>query len=288
MKEEHRETRCETWEADPCDHLNDEGDGFDAHLVTASDIGMARILIGMTAFGLSVGLLFPFAVDGWILWRPGQEVYFRLACVSAGLLVGLFAYAIARLTLYRTNRRLKDLAAIDPLTGLFNQHQFNHLLAVELCRASRQGHAVTLVVADLDHFKKVNDSCGHPTGNRVLTRAGHLIKEQVRPYDSACRIGGEEFGIILPEVENDEGLRIAERIRQAIEAWDEDYLPNVTISLGVATFPTDATTPGQLVTRADDAMYRAKAAGRNRTIVWSNSSSGPVFSAPPETAAAKP
>jgi diguanylate cyclase (GGDEF)-like protein len=232
------------------------------------DVAMGWILAAMIAFGVAVGFAFPFLVTPLITLRPGETEVFRVACVLAGFCVGGFAYGVARFTLYRANRRLACLAAYDGLTGLLNQRQFARSLNAELVRAQRTGAHTTLIIGDLDHFKLVNDEYGHMVGDDVLAAIAGEVANCLRPYDLACRIGGEELAIILPQTSRTEGLDIAERIRARVEARDRDGLPAVTMSCGVAGYPEDAAAARELTKRADDAMYEAKAAGRNTVRAW--------------------
>ncbi len=128
-----------------------------------------------------------------------------------------------------------------------------------------------MIIADLDHFKQVNDAHGHLVGNAVLAEVGRTIMESVRAYDVGCRIGGEEFAVILPDTGLSGAWVVAERMRTAVSTITEQALPPVTISLGIAVFPEDANTLQELVRKADDAMYAAKDAGRNTTMAWCDS-----------------
>ncbi len=237
-------------------------------LVTAKDVAMGPILFFMLAFGAVVGIAFPWVISGMVDWQPSQDTVFRLTCVVAGLSVGGFAYGVARFTLYRTNRHLARLAAFDPLTGLVNQRYFFQLLRGELTRSMRRRSTTSIIIADLDHFKRINDVHGHLKGPAALAKTGAALMETVRTYDVACRIGGEEFAVILPDTDRAGAYAVAERIRGAVATITDPELPPVTVSLGVAVFPEDADTLKELVTRADDAMYAAKAAGRNTTCTW--------------------
>lgn len=135
-------------------------------------------------------------------------------------------------------------------------------------RADRGDEPVSLIIADLDHFKQVNARHGHLTGDEVLAAVARDIRQSVRPYDAACRIGGEEFAVILPRTGAAEAVEVAERIRTLVGLTDHEGLPEVAMSLGVATFPDHGTTIRTLVSRADDAMYAAKDAGRNTVRAW--------------------
>jgi len=157
-------------------------------------------------------------------------------------------------------------AITDGLTGLFNRRHFTQTLRHELSRARRHSSKVSLVLFDVDDFKKLNDTKGHPEGDKVLVRTASLIKAGVREIDMASRYGGEEFAVILPETSRTGAFVVADRVRQAVENHFRRTrgVSKVTVSGGVATFPDDATTFADLVKKADLGLYRAKAAGKNR------------------------
>jgi len=240
----------------------------EALAVTSEDVAMKQILVAMVAFGLLVGLVFTEVVSHTLVLRPGGETWFRAACLGAGLMVGGFSYGIARITLYRTNQRLAQLATLDMVTGLANQRRFISFLGTELSRARRMGHPVSLVIADLDHFKTINDTYGHLVGNEALASVARSLRAEIRPYDLASRVGGEEFAVVLPATTKRKAAEIAERLRVAIAGSDDERLPMVTVSLGVATFPEDADGMNLLIKRADDAMYQAKHLGRDGVALW--------------------
>jgi diguanylate cyclase (GGDEF)-like protein len=256
---------------------SDEASALGAHgeslAVTSEDVSMKHILLAMVAFGLLVGLLFPEVVSRLLILRPGDEGWFRAACLASGLLVGGFAYGIARITLFRANQRLSQLATLDMATGLANQRRFISVLRTELSRGRRFGHPVSLIIADLDHFKAINDTYGHLVGDEALASVARSLRMGIRPYDLACRIGGEEFAIVLPATTKDTATEIADRLRVAIAETDGENLPRVTVSLGVATFPGDADGADLLIKRADDAMYEAKRLGRDVVARWPFSAS---------------
>jgi diguanylate cyclase (GGDEF)-like protein len=157
-------------------------------------------------------------------------------------------------------------AITDGLTGLFNRRHFNETLRHEISRARRHRSKVSLVLFDIDDFKKLNDTKGHPEGDKVLVRAASLIKEGVREIDVAARYGGEEFAVILPETSRTGAFVVADRVRQRVESRFRRTrgVSNVTVSGGVATFPDDAATIQELIKKADLGLYRSKAAGKNR------------------------
>ena len=158
--------------------------------------------------------------------------------------------------------QVQAMASTDGLTGIANRLTFNTTLEREISRAARAGEDVSLVLMDIDHFKKLNDTYGHQTGDDVLRRVAATLKAVARVYDTPARYGGEEFGVILPRTSPDDALMVADRLREAIGASDDD--PAVTVSAGVATFPIDAADPKAIVGRADEALYASKHAGRNR------------------------
>ena len=174
--------------------------------------------------------------------------------------------------LLAAREELRERAIRDGLTGLFNHRAFFDLLEREFARIGRQGGSLALIMADLDLFKKINDSYGHLAGDAVLRVCARRILASVRPYDSVGRYGGEEFAILMPECRVEEAAERAEQVRQAIACSPiptpaGDVL--VTCSLGVAAVIDLATKPEELVQSADLALYRAKARGRNCIVTTS-------------------
>ncbi len=163
----------------------------------------------------------------------------------------------------RVEDELTEMSLKDELTGLFNRRCFNQVLPREMERAARYNQKLSLVLYDIDHFKKVNDTYGHQVGDVVLKELSNLIKNSLRNVDYLFRIGGEEFAIILTDTDLEGALAAAEKLRKRVEEYSFPHVGKVTISLGVATMkPQD--TPKTLLKRADDALYRAKRKGRNR------------------------
>jgi diguanylate cyclase (GGDEF)-like protein len=176
--------------------------------------------------------------------------------------------------LRRANERMARLVKFDEKTQLCNYRHFMERLHDELKRTRRYGNHLTLLMLDLDHFKTVNDRFGHLTGDQVLKEFGQIMRRSARETDLVARYGGEEFAILLPQTTAVQGQRLADRIRRATEATSfcrDDGHPDlrITVSAGVSTFPINdrILTPEDLVRCADDALYRAKDAGRNRTEV---------------------
>jgi diguanylate cyclase (GGDEF)-like protein len=170
--------------------------------------------------------------------------------------------------LRESNRALKELAATDPLTGLANRRTLMTELEREFRRSQRSGSPLSLVMVDIDHFKRINDTYGHQNGDRVLIALADILKTHLRRYDLPSRFGGEEFALVLPETGPEETLAIAERIRTSIAGLnfdgDLDGL-QVTASLGVAACPVaNVKDVEDLIRESDDALYLAKKNGRNR------------------------
>ncbi len=171
----------------------------------------------------------------------------------------------------RKNRELKEanetierLARTDSLTGLANRRTLNEAFAREIARAERIRGDLSVIMADLDHFKSINDEYGHLAGDQVLAGAAAVLGSQSRPYDVAARYGGEEFVLLLPETTTDAAMVIAERIRKEVAELRVDECPRqFTVSLGIASWVAGESAE-ELVARADAALYVAKSAGRNR------------------------
>ncbi|HCY84628.1 MAG TPA: hypothetical protein DHV36_05780 [Desulfobacteraceae bacterium] len=175
------------------------------------------------------------------------------------------------------NRQLEKMAHIDGLTGIANRRQFDRVLEKEWHRACRNRHPLSLVLFDVDFFKRFNDLYGHPTGDICLKQvAAEIRKSASRPGDLAARFGGEEFSLILPETDSRGAAQIADRIRERIRTLhiphkDSDVAGVVTISSGIVSAAEfDALSPAELVRRADEALYRAKALGRDRTEIFTS------------------
>jgi diguanylate cyclase (GGDEF)-like protein len=173
--------------------------------------------------------------------------------------------------LARMNARLERLANTDALTGVANRRRFMDRLAKEVERANRYGRPLSLLGLDLDHFKRINDTWGHPVGDEVLRRTGAILRDLGRDTDVPARLGGEEFAVLLPETEVGGATALAERIRRRIAAEEIEVEGrerfNVTVSVGVASLGGAATDGRALLKAADDALYRAKEMGRDRVCL---------------------
>lgn len=170
--------------------------------------------------------------------------------------------------LKRSNELLLELSNTDHLTGLFNRRYLMEALEKEVQRSVRKGGNLSLIMLDIDNFKQVNDTYGHLQGDVVLQKAALQLQKELRSYDCAARYGGEEFVAILPDANIKEAVFVADRVRlsvQAVKFSGALSKLSVTVSLGVACFPVEGvTTVDGLIKLADDALYRAKANGRNR------------------------
>lgn len=187
------------------------------------------------------------------------------------------ALALANIRLRGT---LREQSARDSLTGLFNRRYMEETLDREIRRAAREGYGVGVLMADLDHFKELNDTFGHSAGDEVLRRIGRSITAAVRAEDIACRFGGEEFVVILPKASADDSRRRAEALREGIKLLQADeptpLYPASTMSVGVAAYPEHGTSVAQLILAADSAMYRAKAGGRDLVVVAGGAEGLPI------------
>jgi len=177
------------------------------------------------------------------------------------------ALALANLNLRET---LQEQSIRDPLTGLHNRRFLEDSLVRELARAKRKTQPLSIILLDIDHFKRINDTFGHGAGDMVLRRLGLVLQAYVRESDIACRVGGEEFSLLLPEGPLQVATQRAEDIRKAVNELtlkhEEQDLGAVTVSLGVATFPDHGTTADALIRAADKVLYDAKHKGRNRVV----------------------
>jgi diguanylate cyclase (GGDEF)-like protein len=211
---------------------------------------------------LPIGCLVVAAHAPRVFTRNRQEI---LEIIAAQIAI--------KIKLGQTHARLALLATTDGLTGLANHRAFQHGCAVMLERAERNGQPLCLLLGDLDHFKRINDSCGHPCGDQVLQKVATVLAETVRVVDLAARYGGEEFALVLENCDEKGGRLMAERIREKVallKLRGGDRPLAVTLSIGGAVFPKNCGEQRGLIDMADQALYRAKQEGRNRTVLWSD------------------
>ncbi|HRU07294.1 MAG TPA: diguanylate cyclase, partial [Candidatus Brocadiia bacterium] len=172
--------------------------------------------------------------------------------------------------LKRYANEMERLATTDPLTGASNRRHFFDHAQRELVRSHRYHHPFCVLILDLDHFKRINDTCGHAVGDDVLRGAAKACRDTLRKNDLFARIGGEEFVALLPETGEASGVEAAERLRAAIRAIPAPALTGpITASVGVAAYSGKGETIDILLRRADEALYKAKAQGRDRVATWS-------------------
>ncbi len=164
--------------------------------------------------------------------------------------------------------KVKQLAYVDGLTGIFNRRYFEMRILEEIERARRYDLRMALLLVDIDQFKRVNDEFGHLLGDEALRQVTSAFAHHLRKMDVVCRYGGEEFVIILPETTGEHALQVSEKLRRVVETWIFPGIPCVlTISAGVAEYPLHGRTRDELVRAADSALYLAKQGGRNRTLM---------------------
>lgn len=255
--------------------------------------------------GLHAALAFVLGAGAWALvgdwsWRPETPVHVALFCM-AGLLVYLVllgnvahrrngqlrqirqelqhiqraerrTHTTLKRQLVQVNalqEQLRDQAYRDPLTGLYNRRYLDTTLDRELGRCLREQHPMAIIMLDVDHFKKVNDTRGHPEGDEVLKALAGLLTQMARHHDVCCRFGGEEFVLLLPQMPLPQAVDRAQAVRQAFEdmVFGSQYDHyQVTLSAGVACFPNHGQVAADLLHLADQALYAAKRDGRNRVV----------------------
>ncbi len=241
-----------TLQPDQTADLNVGGKEYRGHMVTLNPADQEDLLLlgppkGGGVLGVGKGTL---AVMIWFL-------------VAAAIL----AWGLAR-TLTRRHERIAQEAMTDPLTGLWNRRQMAETLDREVSRAIRFGHEISLIILDVDDFKRINDRLGHLQGDLVLENVADLVKDATRDIDVAARYGGDELALILVETESEGATILAERLRERVRDTEvpvrDGGTMGVTISVGVATIPDSADDLESLVDGADRALLRAKGAGKNQ------------------------
>ncbi|WP_417781241.1 diguanylate cyclase [Stutzerimonas xanthomarina] len=179
--------------------------------------------------------------------------------------------ATNRRQLQTANQELQRLSSTDRLTGLFNRGHWEEMLRQDYARHRRYERNAALVMFDIDHFKKINDSYGHQAGDAVIQQTAELVRQSMRDADIAGRYGGEEFVVLLPDTDSEGALTFAERLRQSIEAHEvvhDGHSIRFTVSLGIADLSEPTSGYAQLIERADNALYSSKAAGRNQVTLY--------------------
>ena len=201
--------------------------------------------------------------------NPGALDYLVKGEITPRMIERSLRYA---LKLGETLEALRRLATRDQLTGLLNRREFERILTEEEERSRRFGHPLSLVMMDIDHFKRVNDTHGHPAGDVVLREVARRVADQVRTVDRVVRFGGEELVLILVQTDRVGALDVARRACAVVERdpvlVGDTIALNVTVSAGVAAMPVDASSGLTLLNAADKALYAAKSRGRNRAVAF--------------------
>lgn len=251
------------------DRIIGHGEPFVVEDISSSDFKMnplavnegirALIAAPLLIHDQLVGILY---VDDFVP-RPVRANHLRLLSILA-------SFASMSIDNARLYRRTLELACTDGLTGLLNHRQFKRDFCEEVVRAARYNTSLSVILLDVDDFKKFNDSYGHPNGDIILRELAELIRGLLRDCDLVYRYGGEEFVALLPETSLQEALVVAERVRIFVETESPRFLTGttmthgVTVSIGVASFPEDGTDAESLLKNVDDLMYLAKSAGKNK------------------------
>jgi diguanylate cyclase (GGDEF)-like protein len=248
-------------------------------LLAVIAIDTARNIVENTYFGAYFGAQYGVlpAGLGTVLGYPALLILPKLINIAAGglvlsiLLLHWLPKAVReRTTSDERTEELSVLAAIDGMTGLFNRRHFMTAADVELERFGRYGRPLSMLMADIDNFKSVNDRYGHAVGDQVIVAIAGVLKQMTRNTDVVGRLGGEEFGLLLPETSLEEACRLAERLRAAAAALRVAYPGGeltVTVSLGAAQ-AVAGTSIAALTQQADTALYQAKRTGRNRVCTF--------------------
>ncbi len=225
----------------------------------------AGVCVPMVAQGESLGVLYLCNKEAG---APPYSFNEQLATTTSEQI----ALALANLRLRET---LRSQSILDPLTGLYNRRFMEETLAREIRRAERNQRPLNIIMLDIDHFKQFNDTFGHEAGDAMLREVGQILKVNIRGGDVACRFGGEEFVLILPETTVEDARQRAEELREKIRQMTVLHrgqaLGIITISLGVAAYPNHGMTGETLLRAADKALYQAKFEGRDRVIIGERS-----------------
>jgi diguanylate cyclase (GGDEF)-like protein len=230
-------------------------DDFATYLETSS-----RMCIPLISFGQTLGVL---VLDSD---RTGSFIFGEMQSLES--VADICATAVQNAHYVE---RVKQLAYLDGLTGIFNRRFFELRIEEELERARRFDFGMAVIMVDIDQFKRLNDEFGHLLGDEVLRQVSSIFSQQLRKIDVVCRYGGEEFAILLSQTTHQHALGVAEKLRRIIDSWQFPGVPrSVTISAGVATCPEHGTSRDELVKAADAGLYAAKQAGRNCVRVASS------------------
>lgn len=252
-----------------------------ACLTGASGLLLHREIHGRTAVKMLIAmflLLSAFFIFRflWAFYEAPPNNFMKAGLLSAlTIIAGEFLVIFSSFaTIWMASDELQDelseIARIDPLTGLYNRRAFDECCEIEFSRAQRSGSSFSIIMCDLDHFKKVNDRYGHHIGDEVLKRFAAILKDKIRQQDVAARFGGEEFVLLLPDTNTEQGLQVAEQLRAKTAATqvtlDEGIEFTISASFGVAHNCASDSTWSAVLQRADNALYIAKKQGRNQAV----------------------
>ena len=254
----------ERWDACLLDYHIGDDSGFDVLKAALQRNVTTPIIMFTSGAGTDVDL---------VTVRAGAADYLLKTELSGSLLSRTIRYAIER---SRLLNEMRALARHDHLTGLLTRREMDRVLDEELLRSHRYGHPVALILLDVDHFKQVNDTHGHVTGDAALRWVASIVTQCVRDTDRAARYGGDELAVLLPETDHVGATVLAERIRARVASTGVELPPDaapggttipLTLSIGVAALPgSTASTPSEFIGRADAALYQAKRNGRNQVV----------------------
>ncbi len=234
--------------------------------------GAVLSVLGMTAVCWLIVLLPPL-----VFWRlqggaPTRAGFWAVLAVTAFLVSGVLAIMVVALlaAFSRQSRAMAEAELVDPLTGLLSHSHFIGEAQREMTRAIRYRHTSSVLLLDVDDFKRINDTFGRRAGDKALARLAAVLRQSVRDHDMVGRLGGEEFAVLLPETTAAQSEPLAERLRAEIEGLKlsaEDRAFSLTVSIGVSEFCAEDETLDPVLRRADAALYEAKLGGRNRVVV---------------------
>ncbi len=220
----------------------------------------SELCIPLLSFGQVVGVL--------CLESANQNAFDQADIPALESVADICANAIQNAHYFE---RVRHMAYVDGLTGVFNRRYFEIRVQEEIERAKRYEGAVSLIMIDIDHFKRLNDEFGHLMGDDVLRQISTIFQQNLRKVDVACRYGGEEFAIIVPETTGEDAYYVAEKLRKVVQGTAFPGLPRpVLISAGVASYPANGSNRDELVKAADEALYGAKQSGRNTVVACSS------------------
>jgi diguanylate cyclase (GGDEF)-like protein len=243
--------------------------GSTAHVLYVWPVIYSCYFFGVRTAALEVALAL--AAYGLVLVAEGGSAggLATFLPVAATLAVSGALVFLLRVPFQHRLTRLADAARTDVLTGLVNRRGFDELFDLELERARRTGAPLSVLLGDLDRLKLINDTFGHKTGDIALERVSSVLEDTKRRIDTAARLGGDEFALIVPDTDEHRAYMLAERLRSAVkDAFAHDPVP-MTMSFGVACFPSDGATADALLMSADQALYAAKELGRDRCVIFS-------------------